>query len=1136
MQIVILGMHRSGASAVARLVNMMGAYAFAEGGSIGANWGNLKGFWERRDISNLNDWLLWSHGWDWNVVSDFAVGKIHVEAQKEYQDSIQRIIINLDAHRPWMIKEPRLCLLFPLWKPLLECPVVIHVHRHPLKIAQSLNRRNGYPVEFCAALWERYTVDAFQASYGFPRLLVSYEDLIVNPLANVSLIFQKMSELSVFGLRMPSEREILTFVGGKLDRQSWSIGLSADILSSEQVDIYKSIIDGSILTRPEPFEFSDYARSILAGYQAEFSDEIKKKRHTIFALSSNRDAGAGKDSEEPSARLEDALENERQLTNLKEELSEHRHLLAELGRVIAEKDRLLTEGAEELKEIKSLLDSANFRAQKIEDRNQLFENMLNRLSPSIEALFNSKRWRFGNALSNIINKLLLRPSVPMASDHIRKILREYKEVASDPLPERAAGHPKGSDIGRGDESASESQRRLVQATVESPDDSPTVDIIVCVHNALEEVKECLNSVLRKTTLDYKLYIVNDGSDQPTTRHLRGFVEGRTNTILLENRTSKGYTKAANQGLRASEADYVILLNSDTVVTHGWLEKIIECGGGSPDIGIISPLSNAASWQSVPERYEKRKDWIVNKLPAGWGVDDMAGLVDKVSTNEYPRVPLLNGFCLAIRRPVLEKIGFLDEESFPFGYGEENDYCIRAAEAGFELAIADHLYIYHHKSASYGTGKRNKLSKAGMTALLKKYGREKIDRLIWEMRENPILEGLRQKIDTEMKSLPGYSRCSQRKALRILYLLPSKGGGGGAHSIVQEVLGMRALGVNVQIANSVVNRRFFNEHYKTMLSKQKDVVVFYEDIDELVEIASEFNIVVATIYNSILLLKEILKVCPGVAPAYYVQDYEPWFFEDGSDKHKLARESYTMIPNAMLFAKTDWVCTLVRQRHDVEVHKVEPSLDHTVFFPSLGIPTEDRPVAVSAMIRPKTPRRGAGRTLDVLRSLKKSFGDRVEIIIFGCDVDDPSFLVLERDFDFTHSGILSRNRVAELLRASDIFIDLSDYQAFGRTGLEAMACGCAVVLPEAGGVEEFAEHGWNSTLVDTQNTNDCLKAITELISDRSLRQRYRVNGIRKASEYSVRAAVLSEYLLFERYYDDYTGKNRSGGEISDDSMT
>jgi glycosyltransferase involved in cell wall biosynthesis len=153
-------------------------------------------------------------------------------------------------------------------------------------------------------------------------------------------------------------------------------------------------------------------------------------------------------------------------------------------------------------------------------------------------------------------------------------------------------------------------------------------------------------------------------------------------------------------------------------------------------------------------------------------------------------------------------------------------------------------------------------------------------------------------------------------------------------------------------------------------------------------------------------------------------------------------------------------------------------------------------------------------MQVLKSIKDEYGDRVSVTIFGCESYDPEFLALPRDFKFENRGVLIREEVAELLRSADIFLDLSKYQAFGRTGLEAMACGCATILTLNGGTAEYARHRDNALLVDTENFKEMVGATRELIEDENLRQEMSEQGILTAANYSVRKAVVSELSLFQ----------------------
>lgn len=245
---------------------------------------------------------------------------------------------------------------------------------------------------------------------------------------------------------------------------------------------------------------------------------------------------------------------------------------------------------------------------------------------------------------------------------------------------------------------------------------PSVEIVIPVYNAPQDVMNCLRSIERNTGVPYLLTLVDDASDAETEQLLRRYVRGRPWVKLIRNDVNLGYTRTSNIGLTQSAAQWVLLLNSDTLVTPGWLEGLIECAQSDPAIKFVGALSNAASWQSVPELFDSRGKFKINILPDGWSANDFATLVRRESRRAFPRVPLLNGFCTMMERDALERLGYLDELAFPVGYGEENDLCLRAGKAGYQLAVADHVYVYHVKSASFGTERRDQLSKQGTEQL------------------------------------------------------------------------------------------------------------------------------------------------------------------------------------------------------------------------------------------------------------------------------------------------------------------------------------------------------------------------------------------------------------------------------------
>lgn len=274
-----------------------------------------------------------------------------------------------------------------------------------------------------------------------------------------------------------------------------------------------------------------------------------------------------------------------------------------------------------------------------------------------------------------------------------------------------------------------------------------VDVIVPVYNAFEDVKKCLNSLLSANSgVNLTVIIVNDCSDKETSDLLKRFSKSHSHFILIENEENLGYTKTVNKGLQASRADFVVTLNSDTIVSKGWLTGLLRCISFHPNIGIVGPLSNAASWQTIPKIFDEDGKFFVNELPPDYTIKRMNELFETLYNNELPIVPLVNGFCYAIKRDLLETIGYLDEVNFPVGYGEEDDFSIRAFKAGFFSTLALDTYVFHSKSKSFTPEGRKPLAQKGKAKLIEKYRKPFLSSVVDLMKNQAQLKLNRERVE------------------------------------------------------------------------------------------------------------------------------------------------------------------------------------------------------------------------------------------------------------------------------------------------------------------------------------------------------------------------------------------------------
>jgi GT2 family glycosyltransferase len=193
--VLILGMHRSGTSALARVLNLMGADLGADLLPPAAD--NQTGFWEHQQISHIHDRIYESLGCDWTKVSAFPDRWWERPEIEEYRRELRQVIARDFSGVPlWCVKDPRLCAMLPIWRPLLgemNCrPVCVLIFRNPAEVGESLAKRDGLAASRTYLLWLRSTVYAERGSRGLPRAIVTYDGLLSDWEAQVRRIGEEL--------------------------------------------------------------------------------------------------------------------------------------------------------------------------------------------------------------------------------------------------------------------------------------------------------------------------------------------------------------------------------------------------------------------------------------------------------------------------------------------------------------------------------------------------------------------------------------------------------------------------------------------------------------------------------------------------------------------------------------------------------------------------------------------------------------------------------------------------------------------------------------------------------------------------------------------------------------------------------
>ncbi|HTA30996.1 MAG TPA: glycosyltransferase, partial [Candidatus Cybelea sp.] len=221
-------------------------------------------------------------------------------------------------------------------------------------------------------------------------------------------------------------------------------------------------------------------------------------------------------------------------------------------------------------------------------------------------------------------------------------------------------------------------------------------IIILAHNQWEHTEKCLQSIGQHTPEHHEIIVVDNGSTDETPSALRAIAARNPRLRVVTNRDNRGFAAGNNQGLAIARGQNVVLLNNDTVVTPGWLTRLLAVLQRHPETGIVGPMSNGVSG---PQLVKDISYTSLGQLPAfaeGWATGHDG------QSFELARAV---GFCLLARRAVIQKIGGLDER-FGSGNFEDDDFCIRAQLAGFRIRAAHDAFVHHTGGQTFRGAKIN----------------------------------------------------------------------------------------------------------------------------------------------------------------------------------------------------------------------------------------------------------------------------------------------------------------------------------------------------------------------------------------------------------------------------------------------
>ena len=237
-------------------------------------------------------------------------------------------------------------------------------------------------------------------------------------------------------------------------------------------------------------------------------------------------------------------------------------------------------------------------------------------------------------------------------------------------------------------------RRDRSASAVARPDRPAA-VVMPVYGKASTVLACLASVLAALRPPHRIIVVDDASPEPELRQGLDALAAAGRVQVVRHARNQGFPASANDGIAAATGHDVVLLNSDTLVPPGWLERLRDACRAAPDIGSATPFSNHASILSYPGPPGSNP---VPDLAAAIRLDAAARRANK---QDLVDIPVGVGFCLYLRRDCIDAVGRFRAEVFAQGYGEENDFCLRARHLGWRHVGVPGLFVAHLGGASFG---------------------------------------------------------------------------------------------------------------------------------------------------------------------------------------------------------------------------------------------------------------------------------------------------------------------------------------------------------------------------------------------------------------------------------------------------
>lgn len=682
---------------------------------------NPQGFWERRDVVDLDDAILQSRGGQW-----FNPPLQHATDAQHFSSSIAEILARLPTDKSGLLKDPRMVLTLDAWLPLMAQPVLLYVYRDPRQVAVSLHRRNHFPLQLGLALWEHYNRCAIAALGGSDFIAVDFAAIQSNPDAELLHLRQRLVQFGVVfntqatvdvgydpGLNRSSRHDDL------LTQASRLMTISQQALETTALVLCAS---GELTALPELDAGCAARLGDLAAAAAPLADayetriSLREMTELCEARTKERDASLDQLKRVEQTQGQLALAHEK-------EVAQHKSLYQKYLQQVADYDALviaheaLEDKAEHLFEVLTrvyhkLLDFETSHLAWINRRvASLYKVLVRRRSvqSSYENAVTDARQHFIDFdmeiparppgkiqhLKSVLAYIRANPAASARSFSFARLKRGLSVLlrsSSEDFETWVGSRFPGSQPQQLDFDPDKLDPQLDTRTLVFPySESPRVSIVVPVYNDYRVTMNCLVSVLENTPdISYEVILGDDCSTDLTA----SIGERVQNLIISRTPENQRFLLNCNTAAEKARGEFILFLNNDTAVCPGWLDALVEVMDKHKQAGIVGPRLLFANGRL------QEAGGIIWRDASGWNfgrMDDAA----KPDYNYLKPVDYISGACLMIRASIWRQLGGFDKRFCP-AYYEDSDIAFAVRKLGYEVLYQPASQVFHFEGVSNGT--------------------------------------------------------------------------------------------------------------------------------------------------------------------------------------------------------------------------------------------------------------------------------------------------------------------------------------------------------------------------------------------------------------------------------------------------